>query len=136
MSNRHGDDWDVIDVLGRTTGDHELPPLCSCFAADHPLRVREGGPRHYGSAIPAVAWVPFHSHNALAFDEVYTEPSPVPLACGHRLPAQRHGRLDDGSRPRPPGWRPPPVCCAMPMRYAPRGWNCRVDGRTWIVPTT
>lgn len=55
--------------------------------------------------------------------------------CGSAV--ARHTTLvevDEGLFP-DPTVRVPPTCCGWPMRYAPRGWNCRINTSTWAMPT-
>jgi hypothetical protein len=134
-----GNEWCAVDATGSAWAANPMPELCPCYPPDSPLRVRMdtgdragstvGGSRHYGAGLPAATWIPGHTHNALGGEVFYTSLSALPLACGHRLPPSRHTQplepLDTD--------RVPPVCCGWPMRWAPRGWNCRVRN-TWQLP--
>jgi hypothetical protein len=142
-----GTDWIVVDGGGSAFGLNGAFELCPCYPSDSGLRTRGGRihekrwdpdaeidekPRHYGPGLN-IPDFRYHAHNALGGEVYFTDLHGPHWACGHQPPAWERVRTTDDGVPNP-DWREPPRCCGWPMRFAPRGWNCRVDTATWVVP--
>lgn len=132
-----GDGWYGVDATGSPAGTRGFPDLCACIPPDSGWRTRTGRiverlgeidekPRHYGAGLPAAAWFgALHTHDTNGGEVRSTALSPLPLACGHRLPpTARTAPIE----PLAPTLRPP-ECHGQPMRWTPRGWCCRIAGR-------
>lgn len=131
-----GSDWLAVDATGSPMGREPLPDLCACYPPGDGFRTRGGRihsqrhpgdevdekPRHYGAGLPAAAWFGLHTHDASGGEWLYSSLSPLPMACGHRLPAVVR------AVPIEPYGAEPPRCHGRPMRWAPRGWSCRPTG--------
>jgi hypothetical protein len=134
-----GSDWLAVDTDGSPIGTADFPPLCDCPDVADLGRIAHR--RHYGHGLPAAAWFGgFHTHNALGGDQVRERPGqqlspcfrmPPTVAVASAEPVERRPELVGGVFV---VGRGVPTCCGQPMRYAPRGWNCRVNGSTWVVP--
>lgn len=125
-----GSDWCAIDANGRAADREPLPELCPCIPLNSGLRAMEH-PRFYGPGLPSSAWFGgYHVHNGRGAQDFYLEPSALPTPCGHRLPPRRRTAP---AKP-PVTTQEPPECHGWPMRWAPRGWQCRIAG-TYFAPT-
>lgn len=117
-----GSDWQAVDASGSPAGRRPFPPVRDCPATAS-LRALDP-PRFYGHGIPAAAWFGgFHVHDGDGGQVFYTEVPEVMSPCGFRMPPERRVRHIE-----PLPGAAPPECCARPMRWAPRGWQCRRSG--------
>jgi hypothetical protein len=153
IANHDGTDWVVVDCLGSAFARNPVLELCPCYPLDSGLRTRAGRildragslpdgaeidekSRHYGPGLNLPDWTT-HAHDDRGGEVYFTDLRSSYWACGHEPPAWTRVRTAPDSGPTlqsSPDWRPPPQCCGWPMRFAPRGWNCRVNTATWVVP--